>query len=81
MCSMDVMKILKEKNCNTLFLCGLSSVGCVLATYFGAADLDYKAFMLKNSLMSHDSDYTRSIEDIFGAINYQVVKVLLENAE
>ncbi len=33
-------KILRERKCNILFLCGLSAVGCVLATYFGGKDLD-----------------------------------------
>ncbi len=29
----DLDKLLKEKDVNTVFLCGLSAVGCVLATY------------------------------------------------
>ncbi len=74
-------QILQDKKCNTVFLCGLSSVGCVLATYFGAHDLDYKAFMLKDAIMSHNSAYTDNIEDIFGAVNYETVEVMLENAE
>lgn len=77
----DLQKILQEKKCNTVFLCGLSSVGCVLATYFGANDLDYNAFMLKDAIMSHNSEYTNSIEDIFGALNYDTVDIMLVNAE
>jgi nicotinamidase-related amidase len=77
----ELNKILQDKKCNTVFLCGLSSVGCVLATYFGAHDLDYKAFMLKDAIMSHNSEYTDSIEDIFGALNYETVEIMLENAE
>ena len=77
----ELNKILQDKKCNTVFLCGLSSVGCVLATYFGAHDLDYKAFMLKDALMSHNSVYTDNIEDIFGAVSYETVEVMLDNAE
>jgi len=77
----DLNKILQDRKCNTVFLCGLSSVGCVLATYFGAHDLDYKAFMLKDAIMSHNSVYTDSIEDIFGALSYETVEVMLDNAE
>lgn len=73
----DLDKILKEKGVNTLFLCGLSSVGCVLATYFGAKDYDYKAFLLKNAMMSHDSQYTRQIETIFGALDDEAVGVMI----
>jgi nicotinamidase-related amidase len=74
----DLDKILKEKGINTLFLCGLSSVGCVLATWFGAKDYDYKAFMLKNAIMSHSSQYTKQAEDMFGAVEWEVVSVLIE---
>ena len=74
-------QILQDKKCNTVFLCGLSAVGCVLATYFGAHELDYNAFMLKDAIMSHNSDYTDNVEDIFGAVNFETVKVMLENAE
>lgn len=77
----DLDKILKDKGCNTVFLCGLSAVGCVLATYIGAQDHDYNAFFIKDAIMSHNSTYTDNIEEIFGAINYDVVKVMLENSE
>jgi len=77
----DLDKVLKEKGCNTVFLCGLSAVGCVLATYVGANNHDYKVFFIKDAIMSHNSTYTDNIEEIFGAINYEVVQVMLENSE
>lgn len=77
----DLDKILKEKGCNTLFLCGLSSVGCVLATYNGASNYDYNAFYLKDAVMSHDSEYTKNIQEIVGALQYDVVKLMLQNSE
>lgn len=70
--------VLREKGCNTLFMCGLSAVGCVLATWNGAQDLDYRAFMVKDAIMSHNSDYTNQVEDMFGAISYDVVKLIVE---
>ncbi|MEW6367382.1 MAG: isochorismatase family protein [Acidobacteriota bacterium] len=76
----DLDKILKEKGCNTVFLCGLSAVGCVLATYHGAMDLDYDVFMIKHGLLSHNADYTNVIEDICDAVPYSAMKVMLENA-
>ena len=57
---------------------GLSSVGCVLATWFGAKDYDYKAFLLKYSMMSHDSQYTKSIETIFGALEMEAVEAMVQ---
>lgn len=77
----DLDKLLREKGCNTLFLCGLSAVGCVLATYHGAMDLDYDAFMIKDALMSHNSSYTDAIEDILDAVGYNAVKVMVDNAQ
>jgi nicotinamidase-related amidase len=74
----DLDKILKEKGANTLFLCGLSSVGCVLATYIGAQDHDYKVFLLKDAIFSHNAEYTSQIETIFDAIGWEVVELLIE---
>ena len=76
----DLDKIIKEKGSNTLFLCGLSSVGCVLATWIGAQNHDYKAFMVKDAIMSHNSDYTNQVEEMFNAVGYDVVKLILENS-
>jgi len=74
----DLDKILKEKGVNTLFLCGLSSVGCVLATYIGAQDHDYKVFLLKDAIFSHNAEYTGQIESIFGAVSWEVVELLIQ---
>src|SRR4030042_6277142 len=74
----DLDQVIKENGSNTLFLCGLSAVGCVLATWIGAQDQDYKAFMVKDAIMSHNSDYTNNVEDMFDALSYDVVKLILE---
>ena len=72
-------KILKEKDCNTVFLCGLSAVGCVLATKIGAQNHDYKAFIVKDAIMSHNSDYTKNVEVMFDAISFDAVDLILDN--
>jgi nicotinamidase-related amidase len=77
----ELDKVLKEKKVNTLFLCGLSAVGCVLATYIGADNNDYSAFFIKDALISHKSAYTQNIEDIFSALGYEAISVMLNNAE
>jgi nicotinamidase-related amidase len=71
--------ILKEKGCNTLFLCGLSAVGCVLASKTGAHNYDYKAFIVKDAIMSHNSDYTKNVEAMFDAISYDAIELILDN--
>jgi nicotinamidase-related amidase len=72
-------EILKEKGCNTIFLCGLSAVGCVLATKTGAQNNDYKAFIVRGSIMSHNSEYTKNVETMFDAVSFDVVELILKN--
>jgi nicotinamidase-related amidase len=75
----DLDKVIKATGSNTLFLCGLSAVGCVLATWNGAQNLDYKAFMVKNAIICHNSEYTKNVEQMFDAVTYDVVQLILEN--
>jgi len=76
----DLDKVLRGKGCNALFLCGLSAVGCVLATYHGAMDADYKVFMLKDALISHNAVLTGYVQQICRTIDYWALKLLLETA-
>ncbi len=71
--------VLNEKGSNTLFLCGLSAVGCVLATWIGAQNNDYKSFIVKDAIMSHNSEYTKNAEAMFDAVSYDIIKLILEN--
>jgi nicotinamidase-related amidase len=74
-------KLLRDKGVNTVFLCGLSAVGCVLATYFGALDLDYQMFMVKDALISHNAVLTKSVQDICVTVGYEAMRAMLENAK
>lgn len=73
----DLDKLLKEKGRNTLFLCGLSAVGCVLATYHGAMDHDYEVFMCREALISHDAALTKAVQEFCQTIDYSALKLLL----
>jgi nicotinamidase-related amidase len=77
----ELDQVIKDSGSNTLFLTGLSAVGCVLATWIGAQNHDYEAFLVKDAIMSHNSDYTDHVEDMFQAVGYDVIKLILENAE
>ncbi len=76
----DLDKVIRETGSNTLFVCGLSAVGCALATYLSAKSHDYNAFLIKDALMSHNSDYTNNIEDMFNAVDYSVVQFILDSS-
>jgi len=75
----ELDKILKAKGCNTLFLCGLSAVGCVLATYHGAMCHGYDVFIRKGALISHYAVLPKAVQEICMIIDYYPLKLLLEN--
>ncbi len=75
----NLNKVLTENGINTVFLCGLSAVGCVLATRTGAQNNDYKAFIVKDAIMSHSSEYTRNVETMFDAVSYDIINLILED--
>jgi nicotinamidase-related amidase len=75
----DLDKILTEKGCNTLFLCGLSATGCVLATYHGAMDLDYNVFMLRDAIISHDHQLTDAVEKICESVSLETFNFMMKN--
>ena len=75
----NLNEVLKAKGINTLFLSGQSAVGCVMATRTGAQNHDYKVFMVKDSIMCHNSDYTKNVEAMFDAISFDAVKLIVEN--
>jgi len=77
----ELDKILQEKGINTLFMCGLSSTGCVLATYFDAGNYDYKKFLIKDALLGPEVEYTNSVEEMFDAVSLNTVNFMLGLAE
>jgi nicotinamidase-related amidase len=73
--------VLIEKESNTLFICGLSAVGCVLATRTGSQNHDYNTFIVRDAIMSHNTEYTKNVEAMFDAISYDAVKLIVESSE
>jgi nicotinamidase-related amidase len=74
----DLDKILKEKGINTVFLCGLSATGCVLATFIGASNHDYKVFMVKDALLSPNATQTNVIEEIMNTVDLETMMFMFE---
>ena len=70
--------LLIAQGCNTVYLCGLSAVGCVLATYFGAMDRGYDTYMVRDAIISHNADYTDVIRNITGALPLPFVELNLK---
>jgi nicotinamidase-related amidase len=74
----DLEKDLRAGGNNTIFLCGLSATGCVLATYFGATDREMPAVMVEGALLSHDASYTKVIEDICYSMTIEEIREAFE---
>jgi nicotinamidase-related amidase len=75
----DLDKILKEQGCNTLFLCGLSATGCVLATYFGGTERNYDVFMIKEAILSPNHPLTDAVENICEAVTLDTFNFMMEH--
>jgi len=71
---------LKEMGVNTLFLCGLSATGCVLATYFGAMERHYDMFMIEGALLSPSAEQTKAITEILESVGWTSTEVILRAA-
>jgi nicotinamidase-related amidase len=70
--------LLKAQGCNAVYLCGLSAVGCVLATFFGGMDRGYDTYMVREGIISHKADYTDVIRNITGALPLRFVELNLK---
>ena len=77
----ELENILKELNCNTLFLCGLSATACVKATYQGGDELEYNTYLIKNASMSPSEKKTRMIEEKFETVTLDTVKELISKGK
>jgi nicotinamidase-related amidase len=76
----ELETLLRGRGVNTLFLVGLSATGCVLATYHGAVERDFDVFMVRDALLSPDSEMTRAVERISETVSYGTLRVMLQNS-
>jgi nicotinamidase-related amidase len=70
--------LLKAHGCTTVYVSGLSAVGCALATYFGAMDRGYDTYMVREAIISHKAEYTDVIRNITGALPLPFVELDLK---
>jgi nicotinamidase-related amidase len=70
--------LLKANGCNAVYVCGLSAARCALATYYGAMDRGYDTHMVREAIISHNSDYTNVIRNITGALPLPLVELNLK---
>ncbi len=68
---------LKELKVDTVILTGFKAEFCVLSTYKGAEEFDFKPIMLKGSLASDDAEHIRFVEEISETISIGALTTLL----
>jgi len=68
---------LKELGVDTVIVTGFCAEFCVLSTYRGAEDLDFKPIILKGSLASDNAEHIRFVEEISETISLGALKTLL----
>lgn len=68
---------LRELRVDTVVLTGFCAEFCVLSTYRGAEDLDFKPIILRGSLASDNAEHIRFVEEISETITLGALKTLL----
>ena len=68
---------LRKLGVDALILTGFCAEYCVLSTYRGAEDCDFRPMILKGSLASDNPDRIRFVEDINEIISIGALKTLL----
>ena len=68
---------LKTLGVDTLILSGFCAEFCVLSTYRGAEDFDFKPIILKGSLASDNAEHIRFVEEISETISLGALNTLL----
>lgn len=63
-CRTDLETILRKEGCDTVVIVGLSASGCALATFFGALEREFTAYMVKGGIASSSEEHVRFAEEI-----------------
>ena len=68
---------LKELGIDTVIVTGFCAEYCVLSTYRGAEDLDFKPIILRGAIASDNAEHIRFVEEVTETISYGALKTFL----
>jgi len=68
---------LRQLGVDTVIVTGFKAEYCVLSTYVGARDFDFKPIMLKGSLASDNAEHIRFVEEICETVSFGALETLL----
>jgi nicotinamidase-related amidase len=60
----DLESRLRRSGSDTVVITGLSAIGCALATYIGAIDLDLEPYFVQGAVAADSEEHVRFAEDI-----------------
>jgi nicotinamidase-related amidase len=60
----SLQDLLRTNGSDTVVVTGLSAIGCALATYMGAIDLDLEPYFVKDAVAADTEEHVRFAEDI-----------------
>lgn len=73
----ELASILSQGKVDVVILCGLSAIGCVMATYVGAKDHDLNPFLLRDGVAAGSERHVRFAEEIFETISIGALTQML----
>ena len=73
----DLEDILKSKDVDFVVVCGNAAEYCVLSTYNGAQERDFKAAMLQNGIFAASETGQRDIVFNRAVVSYEVLEYML----
>ncbi len=68
---------LREIGVDTVLITGFCAEQCVLSTYKGAEDLDFKPIILKGAIASDNLEHLKSVEEITDTVTLGALRALL----
>ena len=68
---------LRALGVDTVIVTGYKAEFCVLATYKGALDFDFKPIILKGSIASDNAEHIRFVEEISETVSFGALETLL----
>jgi nicotinamidase-related amidase len=73
----ELERILKERNCDTVIILGLSALHCVLATYFGAYDRGFSPYLVRDGVAGPNEESVQISEKICDTLSLKAITQIL----
>lgn len=73
----ELEQMLRDKQCDTVILVGLSAMHCVLSTYFGAYDKDLSPYLARGAVAGKDEESVQLAEKICDTLSLRAISQIL----